>query len=120
MRCRACRAVSRHCAHPVLVAATVEEPKDVVLVAVDAGLRQGMSESSRRASESGRRAQCQCWRHAGIQCARRGSARCHGCLSARAGTHTHNSFVEGSIEAGLLLSGNGALRTIEAPSAPSG
>ena len=34
--------------------------------------------------------------------------------------HTHNSFIECSMEAGILLSGNGALRTIEAPSVPSG
>ena len=33
---------------------------------------------------------------------------------------SHNSFIEFSIEAGILLRGNGALRTIEAPSAPSG
>ena len=35
-------------------------------------------------------------------------------------TNKHNSFIECSIEAGILLSGNGALRTIEVPSAPSG
>ena len=33
---------------------------------------------------------------------------------------THIGFIERSIEAGILLSRNGALRTIEEPSAPSG
>ena len=37
-----------------------------------------------------------------------------------ASDRTHNSFIECSIEAGIPLCGNGALRTIEAPSAPSG
>ena len=35
-------------------------------------------------------------------------------------SHTHNSFIECSIEAGILLGGKVALRTIEALSAPSG
>ena len=41
-------------------------------------------------------------------------------MAGRFTVHTHNSFIECSIEAGKLLRGNGALRTIVASSAPRG